>query len=83
MTEAIFSGVFAKLAAEWEDFAFTPERFHDAGDSVAAAGWYTAVYRKTGKKLRCRSLHVWDVRGGKVVGFEQFCDSHVMSKVLA
>ncbi|HVW71164.1 MAG TPA: nuclear transport factor 2 family protein [Steroidobacteraceae bacterium] len=78
--EAVFSGVFGPLGEEWENFSFTPERFHDAGTSVAVAGWYTAVFRKTGKPLRCRSLHVWDVREGKVVAFEQFCDSLVMSR---
>jgi len=80
--EAVLSGVFAPLGSEWENFTFTPERFHDAGNSVAAAGWYTGVFRKTGKALRCRSLHVWDVREGKVIAFEQFCDSLVMSRVL-
>jgi uncharacterized protein len=79
----VFSSVFARLDVEWENYTFTPDRFHDAGNSVAAAGWYTAVYRKTGKALRCRALHVWDVRDNKIVGFEQFCDSLTMSCVLS
>lgn len=80
--EAVFTGVFAPLGSEWENFSFTPERFHDAGDSVAAAGWYTGVFKRTGKALRCRSLHVWEVQEGKVIAFEQFCDSLIMSRVL-
>ena len=80
--EAVFSGVFARLLDEWENFQFTPERFHDARDSVAAAGWYTGKFRKTGKVLRCRSLHVWDVSEGQVTRFEQFCDTLIMSRVL-
>jgi ketosteroid isomerase-like protein len=80
--QAVFEGVFARLGSEWQDYKFTPERLHDAGDSVAAAGWYTGVYRATGKPLRCRVVHVWDVRNGKAVRFEQFCDSLVMSRVL-
>lgn len=81
--EAVFSGVFARLADEWENFQFMPERFHDAGDSVAASGWYTGRFRKTGKPLRCRTLHVWDVSGAQVKRFEQFCDTLIMSRVLS
>jgi uncharacterized protein len=80
--EAVFAGVFGRLESEWENFQFTPERFHDARDSVAASGWYTGKFRKTGKLLRCRTLHVWDVSGGRVKRFEQFCDSLVMGRVL-
>ena|ERR1700761_2460098 len=80
--EEVFSGVFARLVSEWDDFQFTPERFHDAQDSVAAAGWYTGKFRKTGKALRCRAVHLWEVSGGKVRRFEQFCDTFVMRRAL-
>lgn len=79
---AVFAGVFGRLESEWENFQCTPERFHDAGASVAVSGWYTGKFRKTGKPLRCRVLHVWDVSGGKVTRFEQFCDTLIMSRVL-
>jgi ketosteroid isomerase-like protein len=79
---AILQGVFARLGSEWENFAFNADRFHDAGDSVVASGWYTGAYRATGKPLRCRTLHVWDVRDGRIVAFEQFCDTGIMGLVL-
>jgi len=81
--EAVLSGVFERLASEWQSYAFHLERMYDAGDSVAASGHYTATHLKTGKPMRCRTLHVWDVRDGRIVGFEQFCDTLVMSRSLA
>lgn len=81
--EAVVTGVFARLGTEWRDYAFHLERLHDAGDSVVASGHYTGTYIKTGKAMRCRSLHVWDVRNGKIVGFEQFCDTLVMSRAIS
>jgi uncharacterized protein len=80
--DAVLSGVFARLGSEWQGYAFHLERLHDAGDSVAASGHYTGTYLKTGKPMRCRTLHVWDVRDGKIVGFEQFCDTLLMSRAL-
>jgi ketosteroid isomerase-like protein len=78
--DAVLTGVFVPLGEEWVNYTFTPDRFHDAGNSVAVSGWYTAVFVKTGKPMRCRSLHVWDVCDGKVTAFEQFCDSLVMHR---
>jgi ketosteroid isomerase-like protein len=81
-SDAVFSGVFVPLGEEWDNFVFIPERFRDAGDSVVVSGWYTAIFRKTHKPLRCRSLHVWDVKNGQVSAFEQFCDSLVMRQAM-
>lgn len=80
---AVVSRVFTRLATEWLDYAFHLDRLRDAGDSVVASGHYTGTYVKTGKPMRCRSLHVWDVRDGQIVRFEQFCDTLVMSRALS
>lgn len=76
----VVSAVFAPLGSEWQGYAFHLERLLDAGDSAIAAGHYTGTYLKTGKPMRCRTLHVWDVRDGMIVRFEQFCDTLVMSR---
>ena len=81
--DAVLSRVFTRLATEWLGYAFHLERLHDAGESVVASGHYTGTYIRTGRPMRCRSLHVWDVRDGQIVRFEQFCDTLVMSRALS
>ncbi|MFO1466281.1 MAG: nuclear transport factor 2 family protein [Steroidobacteraceae bacterium] len=81
--QAVLEGVFARIGSEWEGFRFDPDRLIDAGNSVVATGWYSGVYRATGRNLRCRTLHVWDVSAGQVNAFEQFCDTLTMSRVTA
>ena len=78
--DAVVLKVFKPRGAEWLNFVFTPERFHDTRKSVAVSGWYTAISVKTRRRLHCRSLHVWDVREDKVIAFEQFCDSLLMHR---
>lgn len=80
--EAVMAGVFGRLGSEWQGFAFHRDRLLDAGDSVVASGHYSGTYLKTGKPMRCRTLHLWEVRDGKIVGFEQFCDTRLMSRAL-
>jgi ketosteroid isomerase-like protein len=67
--------VFKALGAEWDGFAFTPERLVDGGDTVVAIGEYSGVHRATGKRLRVRTVHVWDVAAGRIRRFEQFTDT--------
>jgi ketosteroid isomerase-like protein len=79
--QAVLEGVFTRIGNEWEGFRFEPDRMIEAGDSVIAAGWYSGLYRPSGRTLRCRTLHLWDVSSGVVMGFEQFCDTLTMSRV--
>lgn len=74
-TEAIVAGVFARIGADWDGFAFTLERLVDGGATVVAIGAYSGTYKKTGRKMSARVVHVWDMDGGKAVRFEQFADT--------
>jgi ketosteroid isomerase-like protein len=38
-------------------------------------GGYHRTYRKTGKSMDARVVHVWRVEGGLVRSFEQFTDT--------
>jgi uncharacterized protein len=77
---AVLGGVFARLGGEWEKFEARPDSFLDAGETVIAQGRYGGVYKATGKKVGAQFAHVWTMRGGKVVAFQQYTDTKQFSE---
>lgn len=77
--DAIVAGVFQRIGAEWDGYSFALERLVDGGDTVVGIGTYSGTYRKTGKPMSARVVHVWDVKDGKVVRFEQFTDTKLVA----
>jgi ketosteroid isomerase-like protein len=79
-SEAIIAGVFKRIGEEWDDYAFALERLVDGGSTIVGIGTYTGAYKSTGRTMRARVTHVWDMDGGKVVRFEQFTDTGLVAK---
>ena len=76
--DAIGKNVFHRLATEWTDYTFTPEGYVAEGDKVVAYGTYTAINNTNGKPLKARVAHLWRLKDGKIVQFEQFVDSQTV-----
>ena len=79
---AILEGVFARLGSEWEYFKLALEEILDAGDTVVSRGRYDAQYKKTGTKISAQFVHVWKLRNGKVVKFQQYADTLQVAKAI-
>ena len=45
------------------------------GDKVVAYGTYSGINNKTKKAFTARVSHLWKLKDGKIVSFEQFVDS--------
>lgn len=67
--------VFARLASEWIDYNFTVQDYVASGDKVFAYGTYSGIYKATGKNFKARVAHLWKLKEGKIIHFEQFVDS--------
>ena len=80
--DEIVQNVFMKLATEWAGYTATPEKFHDAGDTIIVAGKYSGSYNATGKGMSTPFAHVWTIDDGKVVKFVQYTDTAVMNRAL-
>ena len=78
----VIDNVFAVLGSQWDGFNFKLERLIDGSDSVVGSGEYSGTFRKTGKAMRARVVHVWQVEGGKVVRFEQFTDTLLVARAM-
>ena len=81
--EAVLRGIFARLASEWDGLTVSPGEFLEADHSIVAMGTYAGVYRATGKSLRAQFAHVWWIRNGKIVRFQQYTDTAQFCAVMA
>jgi uncharacterized protein len=79
--DAILGGVFARLGGEWDGFAAVPEEVLDAGDAIVVLGRYRGICKATGRALDAQFAHVWRVRGGKAVRFQQYTDTLQAARV--
>ena len=78
--ENVTKNVFSRLGSEWIDYKFTPEDYVAADDKVVAYGTYTGTYKLTGKAFAARVAHVWKLKDGKIISFEQFVDSKMVTE---
>lgn len=79
----VLSGVFMKLATEWEGFSAVPNKIVDGGDgNVVSFGAYSGKYLKTGNSTSVPFAHEWELKDGKIHSFRQHTDTLVMAKDL-
>lgn len=72
---------FAKLL-ENIDSRVEFDRFVEAGESVVAVGRSRGTVRSNGREFDVDAIHVWTVRGGRVVRFEVYIDTPSMLRAL-
>lgn len=73
--QAVLEGVFMRLGEEWEGFSVTPEQWLDADNHVVVLGTESGRYKQTGKQVRAQFAHVWSLRDGRVIRFQEYTDT--------
>ena len=73
--EAVAAGVFARCTGEWNGFAVKMDDLIDGGDRVVALGRYSGEHKETGRRMNPQAAHVWTLRDGKVIAFQQYIDT--------
>lgn len=66
---AVASGVFGAIGANFDDYHATPSEIRDEGNRIIVKGRFTGK-NKGGASLDTPFTHVFDMRNGKVVRFE-------------
>jgi ketosteroid isomerase-like protein len=79
------ANIFGRITEEWEGFGAIPDYFlaDEATGKVAAVCTYVGTFRATGKPQNVRVVHLWTVKDGKVVAFEQVCDTAEQNKSMS
>lgn len=74
--EAVLNGVFARIGADWEYWNLNDIQLHDmSNNQVLATLRYGAKHKKTGKVIDSQTAHLWTLKNGKIVAFQQFTDT--------
>lgn len=73
--QAVAEGVFQRLITDVDNFQVRPRRVIDGGDTVVVEGRYTGKVKATGADLDAQFAHVWTLRDGKIVQFQQYTDT--------
>jgi ketosteroid isomerase-like protein len=80
--EEVIKNVFSRLGSEWIGYKFTPEDYVAGGDKVVAYGTYSGTNKSTGKPFEARAAHIWKLKDGKIISFEQFVDSQLVNNAM-
>ena len=80
--DAVVAGVFGPMATDWTSFAVAPESYMADGDRVAMFGRYEAVSSATGRSMNPQVVHVWTLKDGKAVAFQQYADTLATQEAL-
>lgn len=79
---AVLEGVFMRIVGDWDDFTVSPKEILDAGETVIGHGYYSGIYKKNQKPVRAQFAHLFTVRDGKVVRFQQYTDTAQFLRVV-
>lgn len=74
--EAVLNGVFARAGADHDYFTLEDIELHGmSGNKVLATLRYDAKVKETGKTFNAQVAHLWTLKEGKVIGFQQYVDT--------
>lgn len=73
--DSVRDNVFIAIAKEWDGWSVAIDELVVEGETVIGVGTYTGTNRATGKSVSTRVTHIWRVRDGKAVRFEQITDT--------
>jgi len=73
--QAIVNGVFAHIPNYFDGFNIEISEFIDRGDKIAVVGFYTGIWKATGKKFKANAVHVWTFKDQKVTHFFEAADT--------
>jgi hypothetical protein len=82
-SDAVVNGVFARLGSEWDYFKLVDINLHEMSNNyVLATGRYQAKYKKNGTLLDAQMAHLWKLKDGKVISFQQYTDTKQAANVV-
>ena len=73
--QAVAQEVFAEIPKYYDEFQIDIQELFGCGDRVIMVGYYTGVWKATGKKFKANAAHVWTVKDGKVTRYVQAVDT--------
>ena len=74
--DAVLNGVFGPVIGDHEYFKVADINLHDmSNNQVLATLRYDAKNKATGKAYNAQAAHLWTLKDGKIVAFQQYVDT--------
>lgn len=80
--QAVLTNVIARFPQDVDGFVIDVRRIVAAGDTVLVEARYRGTAKATGKPIDAQAAHVWDLRDGNVVRFQQYTDTWQFAQVM-
>lgn len=79
--DAVLNGVFVRLGAMYDGFKLKNIKLHEmSNNQVLATLRYDATVKATGKKIDAQVAHLWTLKDGKVIAFQQYVDTKKLAE---
>lgn len=79
--DAVLNGVFSRLGAKWENFRLVDIKLHEmSNNQVLATLRYHGKYIENGTSIDAQAAHLWTLKDGKVIGFQQYVDTKQLAE---
>lgn len=80
--DAVLEGVFTRVLQDFPDFNLNDIVLHNMdNDQVLATLRYKGTMKVTGKPLNAQAAHLWTLKDGKVIAFQQYVDTRQLNDV--
>lgn len=74
--DAVLKGVFARIGEDWEYWKLEDIKLHEMSDNMVLSTLrYKAKHKKTGKQIDSQTAHLFTLKDGKIIAFQQFTDT--------
>jgi len=81
--DAVLNGVFGRVGADHEYFNLANIELHDmSNNQVLATLRYQAKLKKNGVIFDAQVAHLWTLKDGKVIAFQQYVDTKKLSDAI-
>lgn len=82
--KSLLDGLFSRVRGEWEYFHTANLEFHEmTNNKVLVTGRYNAKYKKNGAVMDLQMAHLWTLKNGKVISFQQYADTKGIADIMS
>ena len=81
--DAVLNGVFAPIGGMYQSFALKDVKLHEMSNDKVLATLYYDLNTKEGKAFMVQAAHLWTLKDGKIVGFQQYADTKKLAETVA
>jgi len=74
---------FAGIGETMDEITLDMAPFAGQGDNVVTAGRYKARIKTTGRRIDVPLVHLWTIRNGKVVRYQNMSDTGAIAEAYA